>query len=123
VDDYRRGLIEAQEAVRLMPKRATMINTLGVAQFRVGDYEDALSTLTHADEVNRKPDNLNNGDAPPGLGDPSDVAFIAMTLHKLRRTDEARAAMERLHALMDLDYWRKDSGAQEASREAKDMVR
>jgi hypothetical protein len=124
VDDYRRGLIEAQEVVRLMPNRGFMINTLGVAQFRVGDYEAALATLTHADEINSKPDNPSNADAPPGrLGNPTDVAFLAMTLHELERTDESNAAMERLRALMGLEKWRKDSNSRNASREAEEMFR
>jgi WD40 repeat protein/serine/threonine protein kinase/tetratricopeptide (TPR) repeat protein len=127
-DDYGRGLIEAQEAVRLMPDRAAVINTLGVAQFRVGDYNAALATLTRADAMNSKPENPSNAGAPPGgLGDPTDVAFIAMTLHHLGRHDEAAAAMKRLGELMrELASQPKSAitpDSQAAQKEAEQLVR
>jgi hypothetical protein len=123
-EEYCRGLIEAEEAARLMPDAGWTITTLGMAQFRVGDYKAALATLTHSDEIKSKPENPSNADAPPGrMGNPIDVAFIAMTLHELERTDAANAAMERLRALMGLEKWRKDSNARNASHEAEEMFR
>ena len=59
-----------------------MLNTLGVAQYRVGEYEEALNTLRQSDRLNG--------------GIPEDLAFIAMSLHQLDEKEQAemRAKIE-----------------------------
>src|SRR5262249_3177772 len=41
----------AQKAVKLEPTAAHIINTLGVAQYRAGDWKAAISTLKKAEEL------------------------------------------------------------------------
>lgn len=88
LEQYRLGLKYAQEAAREEPANGTILNTLGVSQYRVGAHADALATLRRADAINQ--------------GHCCDVAFIAMTLNRLGRTVEARSELARLHALMRL---------------------
>src|SRR5207302_607456 len=53
-DAYRKALRQAEEAVQLEPRIGYYVNTLGVAQYRVGQYQQALETLTKSDELNRR---------------------------------------------------------------------
>jgi Flp pilus assembly protein TadD len=57
------------------------LNTLGVAQYRVGQYQTALDTLLRADKMNQ--------------GIPEDVAFLAMAHHRLGHKEQAQAALKR----------------------------
>lgn len=59
----------AREASRWLPFNGLMSNTLGVAEYRVGNYKEALAALQRSME-------LRNG------GDPADWFFIAMTYAK-----------------------------------------
>jgi tetratricopeptide (TPR) repeat protein/predicted Ser/Thr protein kinase len=110
---YRAALRKAERACRSSPDRPYFLNTLGVAQYRVGAYEDALATLTRADEI--------NSERVKG-GRPADVAFLAMTLHQLGRTEEAYAALERLRALLESGRWVTDEEARSFLREAESLI-
>ena len=43
---YRRALQQAETACRLAPYRDAYRTTLGIAQYRVGKYREAVDTLT-----------------------------------------------------------------------------
>ena len=75
---------------------------MGVAQYRVGLYEDAFKTLTETDRTR-----TDANDAQP-----ADVAFIAMSLHRLGRSEEARAALGRLRDLLKNKSFADDSEAE-----------
>jgi len=68
---------------------------LGVAQYRVGAYEDALETLRRC------------GKTSMGYIDRATAAFTAMALHQLGRQEEAEASLERLR-----DLCKDEEGAQ-----------
>jgi tetratricopeptide (TPR) repeat protein len=85
--DSRRGLRLAEIACQLEPDNGAILNTLGVAQYRAGQYERALATLKRSNEL--------SGDQQP-----SDQAFLAMTQHRLNRAEAARATLQRLRAVM-----------------------
>jgi hypothetical protein len=85
--DSRRGLRLAETACQLAPNNGTYLNTLGVAQYRTGQYEKTQVTLTRSNQLN-------------GNRQPADLAFLAMTQHRLRQVEAARAALERLRELM-----------------------
>ncbi len=89
--EYKLALRKAEAMIEREPYNGYYLNTLGVAQYRVGDYAAALETLHWADEVNSV--------AQEG-GIPADVAFIAMALHRLGKQAEALDALERLRALV-----------------------
>ena len=114
IDDYCSALRMAETASELAPDAGNILNTLGVAQYRVGEHRAALETLRRSDEVNSKRE--------PG-GIPADVAFLAMSLHQLGRTEEARTVLERLCSLTQNERWASDEDAQAFLREAEELIR
>ncbi len=90
-EQYRLALRRAEVAVRLTPGNGMILNTLGVARYRAGEFEEALTTLRESEQINT---------ARSGRTFPADVLFIAMSLHKLGRNEEATAALSRGEALM-----------------------
>jgi hypothetical protein len=89
--DFQRGLRLAERACRLelwfSPNYRVCLNTLGVAQYRAGQYEKARATLTQSNRIN-------------GNRNPADLAFLAMTQHRLNQVAEARATLKRLREVM-----------------------
>jgi WD40 repeat protein/tRNA A-37 threonylcarbamoyl transferase component Bud32 len=89
--DFRRGLRMAEEAGRLEPESSgnypAFLNTLGVAQYRTGQYREALATLKRSNQLQ-------------GNREPADLAFLAMTRHRLGQAEAARATLERLREVM-----------------------
>jgi hypothetical protein len=105
---YTRALHMAEEAVRKEPRRGYYVNTLGVAQYRIGHYAEALKTLLQSSQLNSSPlvtgrtsgftrKNRNRS----GSVLPADVAFLAMTYQRLSQKEEARDELERLRSLME----------------------
>jgi len=84
---YRRALQRAEAACRLVPNDVYSLADLGLAQYRTGQYQAAVATMTQVYGL--------HGDAPivPGA---SDLAFLALSLHRLGREPEAIAALSRL---------------------------
>ncbi len=72
----------AQKAVELDPKLPGVFNTLGVAQYRVGDWEGAIQSLQKG---------IKNGDG----GNAFDWFFLAMANQRLGRNAEARDDYEK----------------------------
>jgi tetratricopeptide (TPR) repeat protein len=92
IEAYRVALEKAGKADALKPNDPPILTTLGAGQYRVGSYEDALKTLTKAEQI------LSDAEEAP---DPWNLAFKAMTLHKLGRVEEAKAALEQLRELTE----------------------
>ena len=105
---YASALRLAVAASGLAPENAAILNTLGVAQYRTGAYQQALATLTSSDKLRG--------------GHPEDVAFLAMALHQLGRTDEAKAALERLRTLMQDPNRAYNEESQGFLREAEALI-
>lgn len=89
-EDYAAALKQAEKAVQAAPDNGNFINTLGVAQYRMGQYAEALTTLTKSDKLNA----TKNGSIP------ADLAFLAMVRFQLGQKEEARAALTQLQAMM-----------------------
>jgi tetratricopeptide (TPR) repeat protein len=85
-DRYQAALALAERAYELDPDPATL-NTLGVAQYRAGQFASALVTLEKSRRLNRE-----------GPNAAQDVAFIAMSQFRLGRTADARRSLQRLRA-------------------------
>jgi len=81
--DPQRALIMARRAIELSPGQAIYLNTLGVAQFRAGQYTEAITTLERS---------LAAG---AGQADAYDLFFLAMAHPHLRHREEARGCYER----------------------------
>ena len=107
--DYRRGLRLAEVACRLEPDNGFYLNTLGVAQYRMHQYENAQSTLTRSNR-------LNGGRVP------ADLAFLAMTQHRLDRVGAARATLELLRESMKDPVSGADEGNPGFLREAEAVI-
>ena len=72
-----RAIEYATKAVAIAPKEGMYWNTLGVAQYRAGQFNEAITTLTKSME-------LRSG------GDAFDWFFLAMAQWQLNNKDEAR---------------------------------
>jgi serine/threonine-protein kinase len=81
--DPARGLNMAQQAVSLAPDPAAHLNTLGVAQYRAGQYADAVATLEKSLAAGK------------GETDAFDLFFLAMARFKLGELARARLDFDR----------------------------
>ena len=73
---YQKALRMAEMAYRISDDNPNILNTLGVAQFRNGHYEDAITSLSRSALMHR----ANNG-----IIGPDDTAFLAMSLSSSRQ--------------------------------------
>ena len=105
---YARALQAARRACALQPENGAFWNTLGVAEYRTGLYEDAYATLIRSDELND--------------GHPADIAFLAMSLMRLDRRAAARHELERLRALIQQKPWATDPQSLRFLEEARTLV-
>lgn len=79
MSDYQKALFFSEEACQLEPKNGNILNTLGVAHHRLGDYEKAIDALSRSDKINSLRDNGSH---------PLDIAFLAMTHQQLGHPKE-----------------------------------
>jgi tetratricopeptide (TPR) repeat protein len=84
IEAYRLALGKAEMANRFLPNNQDILIILGLAQYRVGAYQDALTTLKECENWR-----------------PGPFIFKAMALHQLGRTAEARATLNQAHVLLD----------------------
>jgi tetratricopeptide (TPR) repeat protein len=109
---YAEALGQAETAVRLAPQDRYILNTLGVAQYRVGRYTDALTTLTRSEKLR-----------VTGIGSfPHDLAFLAMTQHQLGKKDEAKATLGRLREVMKQPIRAMNFESVDFLREAEELI-
>ena len=94
--DYLLALRRAEAACRYDPDYGNFLNTLGLAQYRAGRYPQALDTLTRSTALN-------------GGRQPADMAFLAMTRHRLGQSQPARQTLAHVRAAIA-------SGVSHASR-------
>ena len=88
VRDPSRAVQLAEQTVKLAPKQGGFWNTLGVAQYRAGDWKSAAEALNKSME-------LQNG------GDSNDFFFLAMAHWQLGNKVEARQWYDRAVAWME----------------------
>ncbi len=106
---YRLALRRAEAAARLLPRKAALLNTLGVAQYRAGKYTEAIATLTRSD-------GLQNGV-------PDDLAFLALAHFRAGQKEKALAVLDRLRAVMKKPEWAGSKEAQGFLQEAEGLIR
>jgi hypothetical protein len=83
-------------------------------------YEDALKTLTDTEKTRTGTDKIRT-DTDEGTN-PANLAFTAMALHKLGRTEEAKAALERLRTLLKDERFAQDEQAKAFLAEAEKLI-
>jgi WD40 repeat protein/Flp pilus assembly protein TadD len=109
---YRIALEKAELANRLEPNDPSTLCTLGIAQYRVGAYEDALETLRNAEKLR----------ADSGReDDPTTVAFMTMAYHTLGRAEDAKITMDRLRSLFKEGQYDNDFRARDSLIEAEKL--
>ncbi|MCK4873388.1 MAG: DUF4190 domain-containing protein [Phycisphaerales bacterium] len=108
IESYERALRQAQDACMLEPENGYYLNTLGVAQYRVELYEEALATLEASNAING--------------GIPADTAFLAMVHHRLGNADKAQAELAHLRLEMNEPYQRNQSESQAFLVEAEALL-
>jgi WD40 repeat protein/serine/threonine protein kinase len=107
---YDLALRRARRVCELAPNQSGYLTTLGMAYYRLANYEDALKALDQA----RQLDSASN--AAPA---PAELAFRAMSEHQLGKKEEAMKTFERLRSLADTPQWAKNPEAQAFFREAQ----
>jgi WD40 repeat protein len=110
---YRLALQRAEIPCRLMPFEGSYQTTLGMAQYRLGKYQEALNTLTHADDLNQ---------AAEGDSVPADLAFLAMTRFQMREKERAQASLTQLRETLQKTNWARDEEAQRLLKEAEALL-
>jgi Flp pilus assembly protein TadD len=109
---YAAALKQAEAAVQAEPDNGYFINTLGVAQYRMGQYAEALATLTKSDKLNAK----KSGSIP------ADLAFLAMVRHRLGQKEEANALLARLRAYFQDPRHIRDRESRTFLLEAEELI-
>ncbi|MFC1765254.1 LamG-like jellyroll fold domain-containing protein, partial [Planctomycetota bacterium] len=79
---YKSIVDKAQKVARSQPENTSVLRTLGIGQYRVGAYADALHALKHAEKI-RADESLES--------DSDSVVIIAMTHYQLGQVDEGRS--------------------------------
>jgi hypothetical protein len=108
-DAYALALRKAETAYRGDSGHGPIQTTLGAAQYRAGQYKEAVATLTRADQINQ--------------GIPSDLAFLAMARHQLGQEGEARDTLARLGEVLKKPEWVNDTASQAFLREAEELLK
>ena len=111
--EYEKALRQIRAAVESEPEKGYYVNTLGVAQYRVGDYQAALTTLTRSEQLNNE---AFGGSSPP------DLVFLAMANQQLGNTDEAKQQLQLLRQLILEPRWSKDAELQSFLQEAEALI-
>jgi WD40 repeat protein/tRNA A-37 threonylcarbamoyl transferase component Bud32 len=112
-DAYALALRWAEAAVRLAPGKGDILNTLGVAQYRVGQHEAAFETLARSEKLNTTTEDGSS---------PSDLAFLAMAQHQLGRKEQAQATLARLREALTKRRWAKNAESTAFLREVETLI-
>jgi tetratricopeptide (TPR) repeat protein len=95
------------------PDTVYSMTGLGMVYYRQGRYDKADATLRRSEEIRTK-SHLDSH--------PANLAFIAMALHKLGRTDEAKASLDRLRDLLKEEQYADDQQAKKFLLEAEQLI-
>ena len=107
---YRRALRQAEAACAAAPGHVEYLNTLGIAYYRVGKYQEAVDTLGRCNKLRKE-------------SFPEDLTFLAMAQHQLGQEEQAQATLDRLREVMKQPRWALDSEAQGFLREAEELLK
>jgi WD40 repeat protein len=103
---YQLALRQARAAFELAANPQEYFTPLAVAQYRVGEYREAVAMLNRA----------------PAGPVPADLAFLALAHERLGQRDEAVKVLEQLRRLMTNPRWAQDAEANGFLREAEEGV-
>jgi Flp pilus assembly protein TadD len=112
-NSYATALRQAQIACRLKADDWACLNTLGVALYRNGRFQEAMDALLRSDHIYSV---TKKGHRP------TDLAFLAMAQFQLGRKEKARALLNELRLLMKQPQWSGDEDELAFLREAHDLI-
>jgi hypothetical protein len=112
-DTYRRALHLAEVAAGLQPQDGFILNTLGVAQYRVGKFQEAVDTLTKSDRINSR---------QRGQSISADLAFLAMASHRLGQKERANSYLERLRRAVKDETDQQPQESEAFLKEAETLI-
>jgi WD40 repeat protein/tRNA A-37 threonylcarbamoyl transferase component Bud32 len=105
---YHFALRQAESACRRNPPDGDYLTVLGVALYRLGQYEKALATLIQADQFNK--------------GSPIDLAFIAMAQQRLDQKEPLRMTVTRLQEVLKAPLMGRNNEVRDFVREATALI-
>jgi len=108
--EYETAFTDVTAYLAEVPDEYRVVNTLGVLQYRLGQYAEAVATLERCDQHNKEKHEF---------GLPTDTAFLALAHAKLGQFDEARAALGRMRQAMETEAFAGDADARRAASEAE----
>ena len=111
---YRAAVRQARAAHRLRPGRARFMSLLGMALYRVGEFEDAATMLDQAWSAN-----VYDHDYPSSW----DLYFQAMISARRGQTDDARAYLAQAQDVSASGLDREDPATVTFAAEARRMLR
>jgi|GEM_PF-462214 len=111
-EEYARALRYAEAACRLKPNDGLMLNTLGIAQYRSGQFQKSIETLKKSQSANAQ---------RFGGSHPADLAGLAMAQHRLGLS-EAKITFEQLRERAQDARWSKDAEVQSFLRETEALL-
>ena len=117
-EEYRYALRLAREAVRVSPGTGIILNTLGVAQYRVDQFAEAVDTLTESDRINSQEPRISRLQGSL----PADLAFLAMAYHKLGEKQKALDFLRRLQRAVERPGRVLDGESHAFLREAETLI-
>jgi WD40 repeat protein/tRNA A-37 threonylcarbamoyl transferase component Bud32 len=114
---YREAFRQAKLACDMAsvddPSRPRYVNTLGAAQYRVGQDAEALANLRKAEALFSTQSNTPEA---------ANLAFLAMTYHRLGDKPQALAVLARLRDTMNSPQLVSNEGAQAQLHEAEGLI-
>ena len=111
---YRQALRWAEQACELHPDNANLLNTLGVAQYRVDDFLAARATLTRAKQL--------RGGNESGRDATWDLVFLAMTEHRLGAIAAAQTLWQQVQRAIEVHELHRNRELQAFVREARSLI-
>jgi WD40 repeat protein/serine/threonine protein kinase/tetratricopeptide (TPR) repeat protein len=113
LDDYRKAVRRSLEALKQAPDAPGLVDSLGAAQYRAGQYPEALANLTKADQM---------AQATSKTAMVPNLAFQAMTLMKLGRKPEAEGMLEQVGAQVLSASWAQNPECPALRDEAEKVI-
>jgi len=111
--EYERAMEWAQAADQCAPDDGYILNTLGVAYYRAGKYDDAVAILKRSEQMNR---------SPSGTSHWADASFLAMSEFQRRDPTQAAVWFEKLQTSMQESDAASRDDARGFLKEAIDLL-
>jgi tetratricopeptide (TPR) repeat protein len=110
---YRRALTQAEHACKLDPGDCFFLTNLGIAQYRLGQYQQALENLSQSEKLYS---------ARFQASHTGNLAFLAMSCHQLGQPEQAREFLSRLRDTMKTRPHSPISEAERFLEEAEELL-